>query len=91
MSADRPDSTQCAYEPDLWFSEKSDDVRYVKSVCFELCPVQGECLLLALEYEGASPSRSRFGVWGGYTAKERQAMAPRSRVSSGDPPEDVAA
>lgn len=45
-------------------------VRQAKAVCAE-CPVRRECLLFAL----AKPER--YGIWGGFTARERATMKRR--------------
>lgn len=55
-------------DPDLWFPEKGSRTREAKQVCMG-CPVQEKCLKYALE------RGERFGIWGGYSERERSRMA----------------
>lgn len=59
-------------DPETWYPEKGGDARPAKQVC-RRCPVVAECLADALEHE------ERFGVWGGLTFRERQAVAVGKR------------
>lgn len=45
------------------------------AVC-ETCPVATECLTYALEFEAAHPG-SRWGIYGGTTARQRRTMGAR--------------
>lgn len=45
-----------------------------RAVC-RSCPVQAKCLAYAMEIE---QPRSRYGIWGGYTADERDQLGRRS-------------
>lgn len=52
---------------DFWFPEKNEDsteIRMAKRLC-GLCTHKTECLEWAIDNE-------MFGIWGGYTSKERQ-------------------
>jgi len=51
----------CEADPDLWFSEKAEDIAQAKEAC-GFCPVRAECAELGEEEE--------FGVWGGMTSDE---------------------
>jgi WhiB family redox-sensing transcriptional regulator len=63
-------------DPDLWFPERGDDTSRAKAICRE-CPVRAECLEYALE------TKQMFGVWGGYSERERRPMrAARKRAAS---------
>lgn len=61
-------------DPDLWHPDKGeiDKTQHAKAVC-EGCPVRPECLAYALD------RREEWGIWGGYTAHERQALLRRRR------------
>lgn len=52
-------------DPDLWFSQVSDDVAHALAVC-STCTVRDECLDYSVE------ARERFGIWGGKTEKQRR-------------------
>ena len=56
-------------DPDLWFPEQGGGgaahVKMVKKICRE-CPVRQECLDLGLD--------ERYGIWGGYSERERRYM-----------------
>ncbi|MEY9894777.1 WhiB family redox-sensing transcriptional regulator [Catenulispora sp. MAP12-49] len=45
-------------------------IRAAKAVCAE-CPVRRECLLFALA------KQERYGIWGGFTARERATIKRR--------------
>jgi len=70
---DRASCTQVA--PDLFFAEGSNlsDTRLAKAVCAE-CPVVDACLEYALV------NRMGFGVWGGTTERERQALLRKVKI-----------
>ena len=59
---------------DEFYAEKVKNV--VRRICHD-CPVQPECLAFAMKTES---QWSRFGVWGGLSARERYALA----ASGGD-------
>ena len=47
-----------AYDAELWFAEKPEDVEFAKTLC-GLCPARLQCLAGAVERE------EPWGVWGG--------------------------
>jgi transcriptional regulator of acetoin/glycerol metabolism len=53
----------CEGDPDLWFSEKAEDIAQAKEAC-GFCPVRAECAELGEDEE--------FGVWGGMTPEDRR-------------------
>jgi hypothetical protein len=62
-------------DPDLWFESQDEDYfqpRVAKKFCGE-CPVRQQCLEYALTVN------EQYGVWGGLTAKERQALRAKGR------------
>ncbi len=64
----------CDEDPDLFFPESNKDwvqIEQAKAIC-KPCPVQSECLTLALEMDAE-------GVWGGMSDAERTAMKKRNR------------
>lgn len=56
-------------DPEAYFPEKGGSNRPVKAVCWGSCPVRAECLDYALRYG------VEFGVWGGLSYAERQALS----------------
>lgn len=56
-------------------------IKEAKAVCWEQCPVRGDCLEEALRLEHGTAG-GRHGIWGGLTADERTALA-RSRYRAG--------
>lgn len=51
-------------DPALFYPEEGNQNAAAKRICKE-CPVQTQCLAEALEHDEA------FGIWGGYTPRER--------------------
>lgn len=51
-------------DPDLFFDTRARAERRAKAICAS-CGVRVDCLALALQ------SKAEFGVWGGFTSKER--------------------
>jgi hypothetical protein len=47
-----------------WFSDEKDQVKMAKEACRK-CPVADKCLEFAVR------NKERFGVWGGFTPRER--------------------
>ena len=43
------------------------------------CPKLQECLGSAMQYESWTPGVHRFGVWGGFTPEERDALAVHAK------------
>ncbi|WP_327169515.1 WhiB family transcriptional regulator [Streptomyces subrutilus] len=69
-------------DPDEFFPEKgeSDKTRAAKRIC-QSCLVREQCLDAAMASEGNRSASGRFGVWGGYSPKERVRLAQvRSRL-----------
>lgn len=72
---DAPYAPPCMVtDPELWFASHDEDYlpRVAKKFCGE-CPVRQQCLEYALKVN------EQYGVWGGLTAKERQALQGRGR------------
>lgn len=64
-----------AYDADLWFAERPEDVELAKTLC-GMCPARAQCLAGALER--AEP----WGVWGGQLLVQGSIVArkrPRGR------------
>lgn len=53
-------------------------VRTAKAIC-ATCPVISGCLRTAMTLES---NYSRYGIWGGLTARERQALARRTAMQA---------
>ena len=67
----------CASRPDVdFFGETKVEIQVAKSVC-AACPVSQLCLNYAVNNE-------EYGVWGGYTPKERAQMRTTKFVSQED-------
>ena len=54
-------------DPEIFFPEKGGSTREPKRVC-RACEVRTECLDYALEHD------ERFGIWGGFSERERRAL-----------------
>jgi hypothetical protein len=54
-------------DTDMFFPDKGGSTREGKQVC-GACPVRAECLAYALA------NHERFGIWGGYTERDRRLM-----------------
>lgn len=54
-------------DPDAFFPEKGGSTREAKRIC-QGCPVRAECLEYALRTD------QRFGIWGGFSERERRAL-----------------
>lgn len=54
-------------DPEAFFPEKGGSTREAKRIC-AACPVREDCLDHALLQE------ERFGIWGGYSERERRRM-----------------
>lgn len=62
------DRAVCAQsDPEMWFPQKGGSTRSSKTVCLS-CPVRQECLDYALIND------ERFGVWGGFSERERRKL-----------------
>jgi len=66
--AEAPTIAPCTTtDPEAFFPEQGEFTTAAKKLCKQ-CPVQTECLTYALE------TNQTYGVWGGLSAKELQAM-----------------
>lgn len=54
-------------DPEAFFPEKGGSTREAKGVCAS-CTVRAQCLEYALKND------ERFGIWGGYSERERRRM-----------------
>lgn len=63
-------------DPEIFFPEKGGSTREAKRVCGE-CAVKETCLLVALD------SDERFGIWGGYSERERRKMKRERTLKQG--------
>lgn len=61
-------------DPAVFFPGRGAPTSEAKAVCAR-CPVKAECLKAALE------ERERFGIWGGFSERERRRL--RRRVNRG--------
>jgi WhiB family redox-sensing transcriptional regulator len=78
------DLGRCAeVDGDLWFPEKGGPTGEAKRVC-RSCEVRAECLEYALEHE------ERFGIWGGFSERERRVLR-RERAAESSARTEVAA
>ena len=62
-------------DPEVWYSDITTGVheyRMAKKLC-GVCPVRTECLTYAMK------ANERFGIWGGLTSTERQALRGQGR------------
>lgn len=68
------DDAACRHapDPDVWFPERGGNSKAAKAICAS-CPVQRECRDFALEKE------IEFGVWGGTSRQDRNAMKRQVR------------
>jgi WhiB family redox-sensing transcriptional regulator len=66
------EQSACAGMTARFYSEDKVQIESAKRICFS-CPVSSECLKFALKNE------EDFGVWGGYTRKERRRIIRQER------------
>jgi hypothetical protein len=61
----------CRGATNLFYPDRGDNhaVKAAKALCWS-CPVQAECLDYSLL------NREKFGVWGGFSERERRRMRP---------------
>lgn len=57
-------------DPEAFFPEKGGSTREAKRIC-DSCEVRAECLEYALAND------ERFGIWGGYSERERRRLKQR--------------
>ena len=67
------------YNPEMWFVERGYSNKPAKAVCAE-CPIRQACLEMAMELEAGRCRSLRFGVYGGLSPDEREAL-DRSAVA----------
>lgn len=65
------ESIPCKQNPELFFDEELEDVAV--SLCGG-CPFKTQCLGKALAYESQHLEEKVWGVWGGKTPAERDAI-----------------
>jgi WhiB family redox-sensing transcriptional regulator len=61
-------------DPEIFFPPRGASTVYAKKVC-RGCPVKDRCLATALEND------ERFGIWGGYSERERRKMKSQSNFT----------
>ena len=61
-------------DPEMFFPEKGGSTRDPKRVC-AACEVRDPCLQYALDHD------ERFGVWGGYSERERRRLKGAADVA----------
>ncbi len=61
--------------PDLFFPEKGASQREAREVCAE-CVVRSECLEFALQ------NGEKFGIWGGFSERERRRIRRQRVIAS---------
>ena len=62
-------------DPALFFPTQGESLAAAKAVC-RACEVRAECLNFALTH------MEKFGVWGGYSEKERRRMRREQNIAS---------
>jgi WhiB family redox-sensing transcriptional regulator len=62
-------------DPEAFFPEKGGSTREAKRIC-ESCEVRAECLEYALAND------ERFGIWGGYSERERRRLKQRRALGA---------
>jgi WhiB family redox-sensing transcriptional regulator len=66
---------------DLFFpppGTPSSSYAQARAICSS-CSVRHECLVVALHYEARPDVPYRYGMWGGYTPRERDRLAESRR------------
>lgn len=72
----------CRTEPALFFADTGGYAGRARAIC-AACPIQLRCLTQAMEQEDSLTYSYRFGIWGGTTPRQREAM---DRVTTQVPP-----
>lgn len=62
---------------DYFYPPKGVNAEPAKNVCRTICPVREECLRYAMTFE--KHSTDRYGVFGGLSPRERDALARNSK------------
>lgn len=68
MSDWRQQAECLGVDPALFFAERGDDTAMAKWICSG-CPVRDTCLQEAID------NLEQFGIWGGYSPRERRAIS----------------
>lgn len=69
----RSDKAACrGCAPDLWYPERGESHRHAIDIC-NTCPVRDDCLEFALT------NNERYGIWGGYSERQRRRMRAERR------------
>ncbi len=67
------DDALCAQtDPEAFFPEQGGSTRDAKAICAS-CEVSAECLAYALRND------ERFGIWGGFSERERRKLKKEQR------------
>lgn len=74
----REDALCAQTDPEAFFPDKGENPASAKDICRQ-CPVQIDCLDFAMR------NNEPYGVWGGYTARERQYIRNRFGTKRGRP------
>jgi len=69
QSAWHKDAACTEYEAEMWFPLRSTEAWLATRICNTECLVKAQCLQHALD------NHISYGVWGGTTEQEREAMA----------------
>lgn len=73
MIVDMTVDLACQDNPELWFSNKEQDINLAISFCND-CPIKDRCLTLATE------GKETFGVWGGKNFTENIIEQPEIKL-----------
>jgi WhiB family redox-sensing transcriptional regulator len=57
----------CRYNPELWFSDRDDDIAAAKAICTAVCPLERR--IACMDY--AFDNGIEYGVFGGVSREER--------------------
>ena len=59
--------------PELWYSDRPEDIRQAQTVCLIDCPVRRQCFAFALQQD------EKYGVWGGVDMENTARVRRRER------------
>lgn len=64
------------HDPELWWDEDphSPAYKFALEMCRTICPVREDCLRTAMAFP------ELHGIWGGYTARQRQSMRREAKA-----------
>lgn len=80
----RDDAICSQTDPEAFFPEKGGSTKEAKAIC-RGCPVRQECLDYAVLHE------ERFGIWGGFSERERRRLKRGIDVTPHDGSRDTSA